>query len=250
MKPIKWRKQDQIKLTNYVRKFNSSITKLSKTPDFEGLGILPEKMNIRHIRAGIATRSDFNRIINRIDKWFKRGSRDIVTYEGMRVTNWTKKTLQSDIRTANKKKDALVKKSKISETRRKTENLERINIKNQINRQKKLIEEGKLEDASQSWQNFVYNAFRQSLDSQNELFSIQYYYSYIKSVRKSLEPEHAEEIVNFLEKKGLTGYDIFTAIGIDDVFGVNFVYGPEDSEAKHEAIMEMLEKLFGRLDEE
>ena len=250
MRPIKWRKQDQIKLTNYVRKFNSSITKLSKTPDFEGLGILPEKMNIQHIRAGIATRSDFNRIIRRIDRWFEKGSRDIVTYEGMHITKWTKKTLQADIRTANKKKDTLVKKSKISETRRKKENLEKIDIKNQISQQKKLIEEGKIDDASQSWQNFVYNAFRQSLDSQNELFSIKYYYSYIKSVRKSLEPEHSEEIINFLEKKGLTGYDIFTVIGIDDVFAIDFVYGPEDSEAKHEAIMEMLEKLFGRLDDE
>lgn len=86
--PIKWRKQDLKKLSQYVGKFNAKITReLRKNP--EAWEYYPAKISVKEIKAQIETREDYNRFIKSIDRAFKPGGfTPVENKEGTKTTKW------------------------------------------------------------------------------------------------------------------------------------------------------------------
>lgn len=92
LKAMKWRKEDEKKLSKAVRKFNASITNISKkNPEIAEAGLYPEKLSVKALRSNILTRSDYNRTLSSIERWFKPKSREIITKSGIMMTRYSYK---------------------------------------------------------------------------------------------------------------------------------------------------------------
>lgn len=105
--PIKWRKQDLKKLSQYVGKFNAKITReLRKNP--EAWEYYPPRFNVRQLRTQIQSREDFNRFIKSVDRAFKPGAfTPVETKKGKKTTKWVLKEINLANRYINRKKQKM-----------------------------------------------------------------------------------------------------------------------------------------------
>ena len=84
--PIKWKKQDELKLKKAVSDFNSKIKRLEKE---EKLLYLPDTITYTSQRQDIKTRSEYNRRINALESFMKKGAEDlIITKGGEGLSKW------------------------------------------------------------------------------------------------------------------------------------------------------------------
>lgn len=238
LNPIKWRKEDEKKLLYRVRKFNAAITRMERQyPEYAGTTIIPERMKFSEQKSQIKTRREYNKIIKRIDRFFNKGARDVVTIEGIRTTRWEKKEIQyslQSIKARQKKIPAAVKANKPSFDLKKRAEILKENLK----------ETGDIESFNQDWKNFVYKLMRESRSSKEVEESIRYYNQFMNMLRNNLEPEDANRIIALIREKKLMGSDLFYATSLDPELEPDFLYGPEDSMTKAEYIEDALEKIF------
>ena len=105
--PIKWRKQDLKKLSQYVGKFNAKITReLRKNP--EAWEYYPPRFNVSQLRTQIQTREDFNRFIKSVDRAFKPGAfTPVETKKGKKTTKWALKEIYLANRYINRKRQEI-----------------------------------------------------------------------------------------------------------------------------------------------
>lgn len=99
---IKWREQDEKELRRVVRNFNDKLRRLNKLNP-ENTHILPQfynesteqfesRLTMKMVRELIQTRSDFNRTVNMLKRFSKRGAEEIIDapenlYES-KTTKW------------------------------------------------------------------------------------------------------------------------------------------------------------------
>ena len=84
---IRWRKEDSIELQRAINKFNRNIKKLEKLDNI--VDYLPSKVKYADLRQDINSRQDFNRIINSLRAFSKKGAAELVTLEsGQITTKW------------------------------------------------------------------------------------------------------------------------------------------------------------------
>lgn len=246
MEKIRWRKKDSRKLSNYVRKFNTAVTKFEKThPEFEGSQIIPERLKIEEVKSQIKTRKDYNDIINRIDRFFKKGARDITEVAGVKVTKWLKNELryanQREVNRQRKKAERL----KLTKDQMKRENIKTSTFEQRAERLRKEFEKDKdFEYFDEQWKNLVYKTLRETRSSKEIEDSIRFYNQYKGMLYNNLNPEDADKVMEIIKRKKLWGIDLYHAIEIDDTLSPDFVYGPQDSLAKGEYIVEVLEEIF------
>lgn len=104
---IKWREQDEKELRRVVRNFNAKLSKLNKAHP-ENKNILPQfynedtdqfesRLSIEMLRDLIQTRADYNRQLNMLKRFSRRGAERIVpapdnTY-GSKTTLWQKQEM-------------------------------------------------------------------------------------------------------------------------------------------------------------
>lgn len=84
---IRWRKSDKQELARVVKNFNAKIHRLRKK---EGMAdFLPDTVSLKSTMEGIETRADFNRVINSLKRFSKRGAeKPITSSRGARATKW------------------------------------------------------------------------------------------------------------------------------------------------------------------
>lgn len=83
---MKWREQDEKALRNAVANFNRKLTRLEKQQNIEGL---PDRIPLKTLKSKITTRQQFNREINRIKRFNKKGAEEIITNQyGVKATAW------------------------------------------------------------------------------------------------------------------------------------------------------------------
>ena len=101
---IKWRDADRAKLASRVRVFNAKRTRLIKqVPELEEF--LPEKVSVKELKEQISTRSDYNSVIKRLNRFMIKGAENIVTTEaGVRTTRYELKETQLAIRNINQRR--------------------------------------------------------------------------------------------------------------------------------------------------
>ena len=104
---IKWREQDEKELRRVVRNFNDKLRRLVKNNP-ENKNILPQfynqnseqfesRLTVNMLKDLIQTRADYNRQLNMLKRFSKRGAEEIVdapdnTY-GSRTTKWQKQEM-------------------------------------------------------------------------------------------------------------------------------------------------------------
>ena len=115
---IKWREQDEKELRRVVRNFNDKLRRLVKENP-ENTNILPQfwneksqefesRITVQTLRELIQTRADYNRQLNMLKRFSKRGAEEIVdapTNEyGARTTKWQKSEMSNMARIVNRRR--------------------------------------------------------------------------------------------------------------------------------------------------
>lgn len=245
--PIKWRQQDKTKVSRYVQKFNTAISRLEKlNPDLVDTGVLPERLDVSEIRSQITTRDDFNRFIKRIDRFFKPGAKDIVMApSGYRMTRWGVKEAKLTERRINKQRAAFVEKMKISKAEQKALKLKPIDV---FKEQQKVLNSDSPSKA-QKWMNFLYTLERESGDNYYTNMSVQVQQSYIKALKNTFG-DQSETLVNFIKDNEIKGSDILYAISKNDILDFEYLYSREDADAKLEILTDYWLQIYAEIKQE
>lgn len=245
MQNIRWLNRDAVKLANYVRKFNGAITRMEKAmPELKDSGIIPLRMSVDDIKSGVNTRSDLNRIYKSIDRFFKKGARDIVKDSGgAKTLKWSYNERRIAVRRADRERKKAREKFNVSGQKAAAVKLNSINLE----KFEKEMAQRQLagEDVSQTWDNFLYALNRESKGYFEDNF-MKIRPSYYKTIRQEIGGKEAEILIEELEKRGVTGVDILNAIAQNDSFDFDFIYGPEEAQAKFELIMSLIPEYFGK----
>ncbi len=245
--PIKWRQQDKTKVSRYVQKFNTAITRLEKlNPDLVDTGVLPERLDVSEIRSQITTRADFNRFIKRVDRFFKPGAKDIVMApSGYRMTRWGIKEAKLTERRINQQRVAFVEKMKISKAEQKALKLKPIDV---FKEQQKVLNSDSPSKA-QKWMNFLYTLERESGDNYYTNMSVQVQQSYIKALKNTFG-DQSETLVNFIKDNEIKGTDILYAISKNDILDFEYLYSREDADAKLEMLTDYWLQIYAEIKRE
>lgn len=126
---IRWSTKDKRKFTNTVRQFNAKITRTAKKfPDIKYN--LPDKISTKDIRGQITTRQDFNRIINKYQRFLQKGAETPWTSpNGIEITRWEKRETEIANRARNKRKEKERKRVDISTAKGNMGTIENNNLK-------------------------------------------------------------------------------------------------------------------------
>lgn len=116
---IKWREQDEKELRRVVRNFNDKLRRLVKKNP-ENSSILPQywnektkefenKISVEQLKELIATRQDYNRQLNMLKRFSRRGAEEIVdtvSDYGARTTKWQEQEQKRLVQTINRRRKA------------------------------------------------------------------------------------------------------------------------------------------------
>lgn len=85
---IRWRESDVTNLKRTIKNFNAKIAyQEKKHPELKQF--LPERINTKEAMKSIETRADFNRLVNSVQRFQKRGAEKSVTSSrGAKATQW------------------------------------------------------------------------------------------------------------------------------------------------------------------
>lgn len=102
---IRWRQSDEQELRRVVKNFNAKLTRLAKkNPDV--INYLPDKISFADLKNTITTRKEFNRELNSLKRFTKRGSETIVTAKesGLKTTKWEKNEVAIQVGIINRER--------------------------------------------------------------------------------------------------------------------------------------------------
>lgn len=253
-KQMRWRKEDALKLSRSVQKFNSSITKLSnKHPELADAGLFPQKLDISQIKERGLSRRDYNRLLKRIDRWFNPKNREIIMRHGIRMTRYEYNEARYDamsIQSRSKQKSNLAGRS--------IRQQQKIKPSDQFNVEKKLtdlqsrihsdaLSEFTPEDALDAWKMFTQTAFIKSGEYYYQKGFDLYYKNYEKAVRENFPADYADQIMELLSSLGIDGYKLYTMVGEYPPLDIDYLYGPEEVEAKIEQLIDMIPYVYNKL---
>lgn len=241
---IKWRPQDTKKLSTAVRKFNAAITRLEKlNPELEGSGVIPERYVVSEQKSAITTRSDFNRFIAKIERFFRKGAKDIIKGEnGYYTTRWASKEEKLLERRINKRRAEAVKTFGISRDEVRALKLGQVNISEEKARIfKKYGVQGEAK-----WQSFVYSIERESNDNYYTSLSSRVRSQYITALENAFGSD-ADRLIKFLNDNKILGSDILLAFQKNDILSFEFIYSKEDAANKVYQLEDYWEKIWGEM---
>lgn len=245
-----WNEPDLKRLSIYVRKFNTAITRLEKqAPELKDSGALPERLATSELKSRILNKRDYNRELAKIDRFFKKGERDIVLDKttGFRTTRWAKKENKLLEKRINEQKMRFIKKYNIPKSQWEFLGLNPVDLAKE---QKKIIEKAsKLPEEDQAneiqnWYNIIYSLERESSSGYLEANFAKLRNAYFKAIGEHMPKELANDLIKYLEDNDVWGSDIIWAISQNDILDFEFIYSLEEAQAKAEIMKERWEEML------
>lgn len=104
---IRWKQDDEAELSRVVRNYNDKIRRLEKkNPQMKNA--LPEKASVRQLKNLIETRADFNRELNSLIRFSKKGAEEIVDVPenkyNLKTTKWQKEEMTRKVALINRRR--------------------------------------------------------------------------------------------------------------------------------------------------
>lgn len=227
---IKWRKQDKQKISNTVRQFNSKITRtIKKFPELQPY--LPDKINAKEITKNIQTRNDFNRELNSLKRFLKKGAeKPITTDTGLRTTQWQRQEIGYKVAQINRQRTAERKRANVSSFTGTMGSIQKNNL------EPKQYDFNKIKPSD--WDKFVTNVEKQVMQNyfsdKNELYK----QNYLKAIFNVFSKTDANMISNIINKIPADEFiDLFYA---DPVLQIDFIYDPLEASIISENIVSHL----------
>lgn len=229
---IRWRRQDKKDIVNAVRKFNAKLTReIKKNPDIAMF--LPARITTDEIRSRIQTRQDFNRELNSLNRFSRKGStKPIITPQGLTTTQWEKNEIGIRVRTINRRRARMLKEANLSHEKGNTYLAEEMNLvpKNfNIN-----------EITVRNWDKYKKGVFKQSLSNYIRQGYENYKRGYLSSLQDTLSSnEYRQRIAEIVES--LDSESVYKAGFYDPRLAMEFRYSPEEQERVDRLTLEMWE---------
>lgn len=227
---IKWRKSDREKISNTVRQFNAKITRtLKKHPEFAPY--LPEKITVKELTANIETRKDFNREVNSLSRFLKRGSeKPFTSKSGIKTTIWERKEIGYKVAQINRQRTIEKKRAKVSTYKGTMGSIQA----NNLNPKKYNIDKIR----PQEWDKFIETVEKQVKSNYNYDKMERYKENYIKGLYNVFGAK-GNDITRIVEN---IPPDEFTDLFYNDpVLQLDFIYDPIEVDLKIESIIEHFE---------
>lgn len=231
MAVIRWREVDIKKLGIYVRKFNAAITRLEKaSPEIKDSGALPSRKSVSDLKESILTRKQFNRELSSIDRFFKKGARDIAKDPfGVRKTKWQINEERFMVQRVNRSRAKIAKEAKLSQIETKKLDLAKIDIKERVGYIK--AREGRTgdsENAMAEWEALLYGIGREAGDRYYDALYMKTLNGYYRAITQELGGKEADDLVKMLKDMDLKGYELLYILGEDDTLAWEYIYNTAD----------------------
>lgn len=199
--------------------YNTKRTKLIKlVPDLEE--ILPAKRNVQDIIKQVETRQDFNRIINQMERFMKKGAENMVTTpSGVRTTKYQLNELNIQKRAINLRRAKMRKEADVSTYKGTMGSIRNRNLgelKTDFNKVSKDM-----------WKQIVNKFERQSMDSYYSQRDELYKQNFLTAFNQTYGNMDDGTISKMLQ--GMNPNDIVQMYYFDPALQIEFLY-PEDEE--------------------
>lgn len=227
---IKWRKSDKEKISNTVRQFNAKITRtLKKHPEFAPY--LPKKITVKELTANIRTRKDFNREVNSLSRFLKRGAEKPYTSKsGVKTTTWERTEIGYKVAQINRQRMIERKRANVSTYKGTMGSIQA----NNLNPKKYNIDKIR----PQEWDKFIETVEKQVKSNYNYDKMERYKENYIKGLYNVFGAK-GNDIIGIVEN---IPSDKFTDLFYNDpVLQLDFIYDPIEVDLKIESIIEHFE---------
>lgn len=227
---IKWRKSDREKISSTVRQFNAKITRtLKKHPEFAPY--LPEKITVKDLTAKIETRKDFNREVNSLARFLKKGAeKPFTSKSGIKTTAWERKEIGYKVAQINRQRTIEKKRANVSTYKGTMGTIKA----NNLNPKKFNIDKMR----PQEWDKFLETVEKQIKSNYNYDKMVRYKENYIKGLYNVFGAK-GNDIANLVEN--ITPEDFTDLFYNDPVLQLDFIYDPLEVDLKIESIIEHLE---------
>lgn len=216
---IAWRKSQQNKLTNAVRKANAKITReVKKNPLLKDY--VPPKLNAKQLKTEIKTAKDLNALVSSVNRMFKPNAFDpVITEQGIKTTKYEIKDLSLKVKRINKFREQEKKDANVS-TKKGTMGTIRSN-----ELRPKVFNPNKL--TKQEWENYKRQTGKQSSYSNYGDKVELYKENYIKAVYKQLG-NIGQPLADYVET--LDPEFMYNMYYEDPVLAIDFPYDPQEAE--------------------
>lgn len=231
----KWRKVDEVRLKNLVKRFNAKIRRVEKNrPELSALQ--PPKENLKALRETLKgmSRVDINYQFKKMENYLKKGAElPYTTKQGVNTTVWEKKEIDRAVRTLNARNKALIQKYEPSTTKGTMGTIERNNLQPRKNRVNTI--------QPKDYNRYVSNLFKQVMQNDVER-NERYKENFLKAVENIMgENSKLYQVVKNMDSDLLTKY-YYT----EPLLQLTFVYDPKDAEEIENLMLERLEQLQGK----
>lgn len=210
-----------------VNNFNAKLRRL-KAKNPSKVDFYPDTISIKDIRSKISTRADFNRVVNSLKRFSKRGSEELTTTKGgVTLTKYELKELHIKRSVVNRRRSQEVKRLGLT--------LER-GLKTQVDKQqltpKKKVETVNLKD----FEKFKESLEREIADRFNQEQKERYVSNYFKGLYNKLGYEWASEIIKLLEQES-ADFIVDNSLG-NPFLTIDFIYDRLEVEVRGQAILD------------
>jgi hypothetical protein len=216
-----------------VKKFNQKVTYHFKNSP-KKRSFLPSKVSITDIREKVYSRQDFNRIINRLDRFGRRGAEKIVTTKGgATVTKWELKEAKNLSRFANIKKAWRRKKLGISPQKGNVMSAEAIGLSPTVTEAVETKTERDLEKFIQSMER------RLKADYYEQGYE-QYKEHYLKGIKNQLGDKELIEMIEAIDPE-----ELFEQTVANPKMRINFMYEPQEIQTLSTVMKQEVNRIWG-----
>lgn len=227
---IKWRKSDRQTVSNTVRQFNAKITRLlKKNPELKDF--LPERITVKGLTERIKTRADFNREINSVKRFLRRGAENpITTKKGIQTTTWEKREIGYKVAQINRNRRRQREKANVSTYKGTMGSIRENNL------QPKRYNIDTI--SPRDWDKFIQSVEKQVQSTYNEEKMKRYKENYIKGLYNVFGGK-GQIIADVV--RGIPDEDFQQLFFDDPVLQLDFIYDPIEAHLRIDSILEHLE---------
>lgn len=224
---IKWRKEDKEELAREVRRFNAKRTRLiKKNPAYAEY--LPDKLSVKELKSNISTRKEFNRTLNSVKRFMRKGAETpIETKGGVKTTKYEKKELGLKLRLVNQRRTIERKKANVSTEKGTMGSIRANNLMPKKANLDLISKEG--------WKKFAESVDKQSKDSYFYGKQERYKQNYLSSIKNTFGNK-GDDLFKLVDS---VPAEIVVQAFYDDPFlNIDFFYSPYEMAIKIEALMD------------
>lgn len=238
---MRWSKKDRKKLSNLARKFNSKLTRLNNQKP-GGEEYLPERINVKELTEQIYSRQDFKRIINKHERFMKKGAEEIIlSSKGIKTTKWEKHEVALAVAQINRNRTKERKKANVNTYKGTMGSIESNNL-----RPKKFnFENIKKSD----WEKYMQNVEKQIISNYSEEKKERYKQNYLTCIESNLgDSDQAEGLYKFINS--LDADFMYSKYYDDSLLQIQYISDPIPSAEIIDTLVEKWSRAIGRDREE